>query len=432
LCLILSIYSTQPDLINKLQDSNTLRKGLRILNAGVEIDPRDAGLRTWSMLMQMIGRCHDNEELCNVVDDDAKSATNTFDDLMLREWARKYLILNHKIPSFLNKEEASQSSSSSSPEKNASGYFRNQLEQSWSSSSSKVMIKNDNSSIFLQVGGLIRGSSATRSPFLLSNQEFHKSIVLILQDDEHFNVGVILNHVTAYTIDFEFQVVTESNGPRQRQDDKIMTLSLPLHYGGSVRIKNDDEGEEGEENSHNIVDSLLFIHMHPMLKQENIGEPIGNNDDADSIYRCTAHEMVDAIATGMAKPKDFMAIDGFCIWEKQQKQQYSSDGSGGGGDILEQIQNGKFEIVTPLNDTNQRVWDVLTHLEPPSEVNTLDNNLHLMNIAWNLAGAEKRAPKKQSDEHVYKSNVKVSTLGDDALKTWVAAFLLEDPSALEP
>ncbi len=46
-----------------------------------EADPRDAGLDTWELLMKMIGR----QEM-------AKETVNEFDDLMLKEWARRYLL----------------------------------------------------------------------------------------------------------------------------------------------------------------------------------------------------------------------------------------------------------------------------------------------------------------------------------------------------
>jgi hypothetical protein len=46
-----------------------------------EADPRDAGLDTWELLMKMIGR-----------QETSKETVNEFDDLMLKEWARRYLL----------------------------------------------------------------------------------------------------------------------------------------------------------------------------------------------------------------------------------------------------------------------------------------------------------------------------------------------------
>ena len=60
-------------------DSQTLLKELARLSAGA--DPRDAGLNTWDLLMKMIGRKETAEE-----------NSGGFDDLMLKEWARKHLL----------------------------------------------------------------------------------------------------------------------------------------------------------------------------------------------------------------------------------------------------------------------------------------------------------------------------------------------------
>ena len=60
-------------------DSGTLLKELSRQSA--ISDPRDAGLDTWSLLMNMIGRGETAEE-----------SKGDFDDLMLKEWARDKLL----------------------------------------------------------------------------------------------------------------------------------------------------------------------------------------------------------------------------------------------------------------------------------------------------------------------------------------------------
>ena len=45
----------------------------------------------------------------------------------------------------------------------------------------------------VQVGMLLRASSADRSPFLLDKQQLHKSIILIISDDDEVSIGVMLN-----------------------------------------------------------------------------------------------------------------------------------------------------------------------------------------------------------------------------------------------
>jgi hypothetical protein len=60
-------------------DSQTLLKELA--RQASEADPRDEGLDTWELLLKMIGR-----------EDTAKETVGDFDDLMLKEWTRKYLL----------------------------------------------------------------------------------------------------------------------------------------------------------------------------------------------------------------------------------------------------------------------------------------------------------------------------------------------------
>jgi hypothetical protein len=60
-------------------DSQTLLKELARQSTGV--DPRDAGLETWELIMNMIGR-----------GETANEFSGNFDDLMLKEWGRGHLL----------------------------------------------------------------------------------------------------------------------------------------------------------------------------------------------------------------------------------------------------------------------------------------------------------------------------------------------------
>ena len=123
-------------------DAQTLLKELQRLTSGA--DPRDAGLDTWSLLMNMIGRA-----------DTAKESTGGFDDLMLKEWAYKNLL---------------------SPEMKKTAIFT----PDWFPKKEKGV----------RIGSLVRAAPEARSPFLLDSQELHKSIVLILRDDETMTTGM--------------------------------------------------------------------------------------------------------------------------------------------------------------------------------------------------------------------------------------------------
>ena len=60
-------------------DSQTLLQELARQSKGV--DPRDAGLETWELLMGMIGR-----------GEAANECSGSFDDLMLKEWSQANLV----------------------------------------------------------------------------------------------------------------------------------------------------------------------------------------------------------------------------------------------------------------------------------------------------------------------------------------------------
>ena len=60
-------------------DSGTLLKELARQSKSVE--PRDAGLETWDLLMDMIGRGETRH-----------SCSGSFDDLMLKEWSQANLL----------------------------------------------------------------------------------------------------------------------------------------------------------------------------------------------------------------------------------------------------------------------------------------------------------------------------------------------------
>jgi putative AlgH/UPF0301 family transcriptional regulator len=122
-------------------DSQTLLRELQRLTSGA--DPRDAGLDTWSLLMNMIGRA-----------DTAKESTGSFDDHMLKEWAYKKLLSVESRKSLI-----------STP-----SWFPKKIKE-------------------VKIGALVRATPEDRSPFLLESQELHKAIVLVVRDNESMTTG---------------------------------------------------------------------------------------------------------------------------------------------------------------------------------------------------------------------------------------------------
>ena len=362
-------------------DARTLRKGLRILSAGGAgmADPRDAGERTWSMLMEMIGKEYPS------INRNGIEKYSRFDDLMLKVWANENLMFKDSLPKFLSED-----------------YNDDQIDR-----------RDD---VFLPVGTLIRSSSSIQSKYLLSNQEFHKSIVLIIQDDSDMTVGVILNRPSAMSIKMKFK-----NG---YLSGKISSLEFPVQYGGPFAfngVKEVDEEEELDLDDDNDKDMpSLFLHRSSTLRNSEIGEPIGLEDkDVDGdcrIWKCTMDEVVNALHEELAEPNDFIAIDGFCVWTK----------SDANGSIQSEIRNGNFDILNPSYLQMNVIWDRLAKQGTLNE-ESIHQVLELSEAVWLLAGMECHFETEEKKECVFKSNVSISTLRDIALETWVASFLLGEP-----
>jgi putative AlgH/UPF0301 family transcriptional regulator len=364
-------------------DSQTLLQELARQTAGA--DPRDAGLDTWNLLMSMIGRKQTADE-----------NAGGFDDLMLKEWALKHLL----------SEEA--------------GGGGAMIRKSPTSSSLGGMVTDSIDDFLKSVkatglgeqvteGTLLRASSANRSPFLLHGQEMHKSLVLIISDDENMSVGVILNRPAAKGIDISI---------KDRKTDVSRVETLPLRFGGQYAIRGSEP--------------VLWLHYSDKLKTARIGSAIGSGESG--ICKCTAEDVTTAIGQGLARPEDFLVVSGVSVWAK--------DESGIARGIQGEVRMGNFEVVIP--ERVPEVWRMLQMQDVLSQMN-MAQNLALAGKAWSRGGEEingkssskkKETPVKgigdnydEEDESlVFKSDVKVSDLSDKALRSWVATFLLGEPA----
>mmetsp|Transcript_13801 Transcript_13801/g.18889 ORF Transcript_13801/g.18889 Transcript_13801/m.18889 type:complete len:720 (-) Transcript_13801:156-2315(-) len=367
-------------------DSNTLLKSLAKQDADSS-DPRNAGLDIWQNLMDMIG--HGSE------DGKKNSPQAEFDDLMLREWSRENLLfpeggsLGDEKGDVIKKEEDSKAvaDSDSLPEGLEGDLIDNMIKRA------TYAAKN----VDIDVGTLVCASSSSRYPFLLSDQEFHKSIVLIIQDNDMMSVGVILN----------LPMAASGNS---------LPSNIPCRYGGAYGIK----GQVGKPS--------FWLHYSKTLRDAKIGSPVGDQND-DAIWSCTEEQVESAIRAGLATSQDFMVVSGFSVWGKV--------GKGVAGGIRGEVWDGNFDVI-PKSNVRQ-VWDALTKQEDLSTDN-VEKNLQIAETAWalsvpkeneknngNLASKDKKEDE-DAERVVFNSNVSVKDLADDALKCWVGALLLDNPA----
>lgn len=329
-------------------DGQTLLNQLENSNADL------AGLETWNLLMRMIGRKE-------TVDD---FSGDSFDDLMLKEWARDNLL---------------------SPDKGGGGKALDNY--------NSPQVKTGAAEI--KVGTLVRASSQERSPFLLAYQEFHKSLVLVLADNEEMTIGVILNRPS--TTGFEIST--------RKQDTREVTsppVIVPLRYGGEYKIQGDEP--------------ILWLHCNPTLREAKIGTEIG----ASTIYNCTSQDLATAIGSGLATPFDFLAFQGVTAWTKGKST--SVNGMQG------EVENGKFEVV-PVEKTDL-VFLTMSQQSVLDQLNMVQN-LAVAKEAWTLGGLDDDHDDELSEEgasFVFNSDVRVGELTDAALRCWVATHLLGKPT----
>jgi putative AlgH/UPF0301 family transcriptional regulator len=368
-------------------DSQTLLKELARQSAG--IDPRDAGLENWTLLMNMIGRGETAEEY-----------SGDFDDLMLKEWALKNL-LSTEAGGGAGEKRQSPDGVASTQELLKADLVEQLLNRVSAASRGED----------ITVGSLVRASSADRSPFLLDDQEFHKSVVLLISDDENISVGVILNRPAAKGLDIQ---ITE------KETGSSKTIVVPLRFGGQYAVKGSQP--------------LLWLHCNPKLRAAKIGSPVGV--EQEGIWKCTADDVISAVGKGLVTPEDFMVVSGVSVWTK---------GEGGVARGMQgEVRAGKFEPIPPSK--TQAVWDTVSQQSVLTNAN-LFRNLVIAKEAWSFGAPNSQKGNngengaattpigglgegfdEEDDSLVFKTDVKVSKLSDDALRTWVATFLLGAPT----
>ena len=120
--------------------------------------------------------------------------------------------------------------------------------------------------------------------------------------------------------------------------------------------------------------------------------------------------MAQAIEAGRASEDDFMCVQGFQIWPKEDIP--SNNG------ILAQLVTGDLEVVDET--LVEEMWKVLSSQSRLS-LSTLEKNFQTSLLAWSAGG---EGDINSSPPLVYDSSVTTSQLADDSLRYWTEAFLL--------
>ncbi len=338
--------------------------------------PNDAGINFWTKLMKLTSR-----------GDTAEECSGDFEDLILMEWANEHLLSNdgggnaglqqrHMSSSAATYTSSDSTSSSLSP-----------------LSAPGVVTKAQD----IGIGSLVRASASHRSPFLLKDQVYHKAIVLMLHEDEDTSIGTILNQPSTQEVELELL---------NRQTGQVELTKIPIRFGG---LHAQDEN------------SLMWFHQDIFLSEAKIGLPLG--DCEDTIYKCTQEEAVAAINAGLAEPSSFLVVNGLSVWLKNSNQQPGCTSLNG---MKGQIEDGHFETIDV-----KRTHKLFTSLAKQKTLNwmNLGHNLQCGDDAWRKACRVKPNDVSHhlSDESRHERR-RLAKLSDDALKSWVATFLLGSPT----
>ena len=348
-------------------------------NCDVDHDPRNAGLHTWEMLLESIG-----------LDKEAHESEDSFGDLMLHEWATGAL-------SFSIKDEMGTSmimEPFSDPrfeieDENEDSEFDMEGYDPASAMGAVESGPSDQKQSYGIVGVMVRASSAKRSPYLLSDQGFHKSLILVLRDGDNYSEGILLNHVTSRSLTLDLN------------DDK--RIDMPIRYGGPAYYYDTEDNDDDEFDA-----PTVFLHSVESLRDAGIGTPIGKS----KLFKCTKDEVIKVLQNNLASVDDFMAVQGFSVWTK--KGEHTG--------VLGDVESGFFELVPRPKVT--KVWDTLLLQENLAETN-LSDNVSKGRLAWNAASRDDDAPSEKKEEiHVFGTDIDVMTLADEAAMRWVKVNLL--------
>lgn len=327
----------------------------------------------------------------------AHECSGNFDDLMLKEWGRGHLLKGYGGDVGVARNPLWGDGGGGSFLDDMS---RNSVDDKMKEAADMALTDD------LKAGTLLRGSSADRSPFLLKKQELHHSLLLVVVEDERATVACMLNHPATKG----YEIVGYSKG----------AASLPLRYGGDFAVKGQSP--------------LIWLHCSQKLRDSGVGSSLSGQNEG--IYKCEQEQALEAISYGIATPSDFLVISGVCVWPKL----------GVGGSLANEVKRGVFEVVP-----NNKMGEVFKTLQTQAILtkDNLEENIKLTQEAWekaadpNISSIKSTSDKgtdvvlttgigegfdEDDDTVVFNSDKKVSELADDALKKWIATFLLGAPT----
>ncbi|KAL7532165.1 hypothetical protein ACHAWF_004032 [Thalassiosira exigua] len=366
----------------------------------VDRDPRNAGLHVWDTLAEDVGIVGKSDGR------EGQGEEEPFGDLMLREWATDALFYSAEVGAVapVSVEDGNDNYVDDDIIDNDDKEFvLSEYDPASAMGGSSSMRRDVPSSL---VGAMFRASSALRSPFLLSDQGFHKSLVLILRDDDDVTEGAVLNRPTSDIVRLDLGDGKTGEWP-VRWGGPAQGPSLAYEEGRSDRgrgdVDDDDESEQGEA-------SVVFLHASDALQRAGVGLPLGTGP----VCRCSEVDVVRALASGAADGVDFVAVRGVATWAKGD----SGEGGRAGG-VLGDVASGYFEPVS--SGGMGLAWEALL-LQTRLTSSNIVVNASEGRRAWSAAGLE--VDEDVEKVHVFGTSSSVAMLADEAADRWMKVNFL--------
>mmetsp|Transcript_16739 Transcript_16739/g.31709 ORF Transcript_16739/g.31709 Transcript_16739/m.31709 type:complete len:724 (-) Transcript_16739:1645-3816(-) len=350
-------------------DASLVEKGHRILKSAAAGGARSDGDRTWKILMRLIG--HRFHQSSRDEDSDVRdiNGSSSFSDKMLNEWCLNKLEFDEPPP-FLQRQQ-------------------DRVRETRARSSQ--LLQQPAEYIHPIKAGTLIQASFDCSRKLMTNQQFHCSTILILQDDDDMTVGVIINMPSQIGMDLWI------NSDSGSLFDKEI-VSLPLRCGGPLGGPCYEDYCEDQP--------LFTFHLSSALRERNIGEPIG--EERNGIWKCSYEDLLYSIKNGIAFVEDFAVVDGICVWQKVEDEFGNVDGG-----LMKEIQDGNFNIIDPSK--LEEVWKCLSSMEVLKDDN-IDKNLSIIFDAWEKG--------RHDNTKICNHETNMKGLYDEALKHWMELYLI--------
>ena len=357
-------------------DSGTVLETLRELRQ--QNNPQAAGLPCWE---DWTRRIHKTKE------ERVEESRDAFSDLMLKEWCQEMLCVE-------NEEE------NDDDDDDGDEYSLANLN----------MFEAMEEKTTVGPGSLVRASNDPLT-YMLFDQLFHKSTVLLLKEEEELSLGLILNLPT-----IDAYIHTLPDGTK---------ATIPIRYGGSLGHEVENDDTENEALNLEQGSCIIWLHCNTQLREMSVGKSISDSDPMATqspIWTCSQIQALNAMDMGLAKPSDFLAVQGYVVWEKEM----------GVGGIAGELFSGRFQPVA-MNKVHD-MWTVLGSQSQLQNLEDVEATFLTTRKAWEMSKPEGedvaaftgQSTKESPPRVVHGTDVLIPDFSDDALKKWIQIFLLDD------